>query len=264
MIKLLATDLDGTLFSTDNGKEIIKEENIKMLQKFHNLGGQIAIVTGRGSFYSDWVSKKLGFFCYDLSLNGAVNSNQVISKEIVLKLLQELKEFAKNYSFFLSSKKGKVYALRNKYFLDTFLYIKKREKKYVNKLSKIRFNNKKIKKIIEKNEVTKIIIHFKKEENQLLFKEHLKKYLPYFNFYQYKETYEINPKGTSKGIALDNLVKELNLKKDEVFVIGDSKNDVSMFEMFNNSASFSYSLEEIKEKTKYVVDNFLDIEPYLY
>lgn len=264
MIKLLATDLDGTLFTFDNNKEIIKEENIKMLQKFHNEGGKVAIVTGRGPFYTNWVSQKLGFPCFDLSLNGASNSSKIIPNEIVEQIIKKLKQFDKSYSLLLSSKDGKMYSLINKYFIDTFLYLKKRDKKYVNKLSKTKFSNKKIQQIIKENQVKKIIINFKNKDNHHQFYSYLEEYLSSFSLYYYKDAYEINPKGCSKGEALIDLIDELNFKKEDVFVIGDSKNDVSMFDVFKNSASFSYSLEEIQEKTKYVVDKFLDIEPYLY
>ena len=33
MIKLIATDLDGTLFTKENKKELIEKENIKVLRE---------------------------------------------------------------------------------------------------------------------------------------------------------------------------------------------------------------------------------------
>lgn len=268
MIKLLATDLDGTLFSKSNIKEIIEEENIILLRLFHNMGGNVAVVSGRGSLYCKWVSKKLGFECYDLSLNGAYNGFSKTAKTIpnksILSILEKLKEYNKPYTFLLSSSDGIMYALKNRFFMYSYKYLKQRNKKYVNRISKTIFSNQKIRQIIKNNQVCKVLIYFKNKDDHHNFYSYIQEFQNDLSLYYYNDSYEINAKECSKGLALEELMKQLKIKEDEVLVIGDGKNDISMLERFNNAFTFTYSSDQVKKSAKIIIEKFKDIENYLY
>ena len=47
MIKLLATDLDGTLFYPKRKFTLMTRKNAKFLKDFYNAGGKVMLVTGR-------------------------------------------------------------------------------------------------------------------------------------------------------------------------------------------------------------------------
>ncbi|MBE6124445.1 MAG: HAD-IIB family hydrolase [Erysipelotrichaceae bacterium] len=262
MIKLIATDLDGTLFTKENKKELIEKENIKVLQRFHNKNGIVAVVTGRGPIYCDYVSNKLGFKCYDLSLNGSLNGFNhllgTIDDRLIDVLKKRLKKFNKPYIMIVSGKDGVLYSFKNKFFFYMSSFLKKRRKKYVNKLSKINF---------KKNlniEICKVLIYFQKHDDLIIFKEEILDLVKEATFYFYKEGIEISPLGCNKGNAVLNLINNLGIDKNEVLVIGDSYNDLSMFELFNNSISFSYAEKEVQAKAKNIIDEFMEIENYLY
>ena len=52
-------------------------------------------------------------------------------------------------------------------------------------------------------------------------------------------------------MELSELVK---LNMDNVYTIGDSWNDDSMFQVTKNSFTFTYAEEELKKKTSHVVE----------
>ncbi|ADL50995.1 Cof-type HAD-IIB family hydrolase [Clostridium cellulovorans] len=69
-------------------------------------------------------------------------------------------------------------------------------------------------------------------------------------------TIDINMKHITKGNAVLQLAELLGIKKEEVAVIGDSFNDLSMFEMFEESYVMSHGNTEVKKHAKYEVDVF--------
>ncbi|MFX3625589.1 MAG: HAD family hydrolase [Ectobacillus sp.] len=64
---------------------------------------------------------------------------------------------------------------------------------------------------------------------------------------------DIMPRGISKGRALLALMQHLRLEPHEVACIGDSFNDISMFEVTPHSFTLHHAHPLVKEKAKYVV-----------
>lgn len=62
------------------------------------------------------------------------------------------------------------------------------------------------------------------------------------------------PKGVSKGASLSELLTHLNLKPEEVACVGDSFNDISMFELTPYSFAMSHGHSDVKKKASQVVD----------
>ena len=60
-----------------------------------------------------------------------------------------------------------------------------------------------------------------------------------------------NPE-TSKGKALTYVAKNLEVKKEEICVIGDSENDVEMFEAAGLSIAMGNAREDVKAKASFV------------
>ena len=57
---------------------------------------------------------------------------------------------------------------------------------------------------------------------------------------------DIAPKNCSKGNGLKNILSLDNISKERLYAIGDSFNDLSMFELTNNSFTFHHVEEHIK------------------
>lgn len=67
---------------------------------------------------------------------------------------------------------------------------------------------------------------------------------------------DIIPKNLSKGLSIKKLLEMENINADNIYVIGDSLNDLSMFESYEESYTFDSSEESVKNKSKYVISNF--------
>lgn len=76
----------------------------------------------------------------------------------------------------------------------------------------------------------------------------------------------ITHKQASKGKALLKLAEMLGINADEVVVIGDNHNDMSMFECFKNSVAMGNADEAIKQVTRYVTkdNNHQGVSSFLW
>jgi hydroxymethylpyrimidine pyrophosphatase-like HAD family hydrolase len=70
-------------------------------------------------------------------------------------------------------------------------------------------------------------------------------------------------KGTNKAHALKELLKVKGMQENEVAVVGDSGNDIPLFENFENSFVMKQAPEEVKMKAKVTLKSFDDLENYI-
>jgi Cof subfamily protein (haloacid dehalogenase superfamily) len=70
-----------------------------------------------------------------------------------------------------------------------------------------------------------------------------------------KDCLDIMPFGVSKGSALLDLLDLLAISPDEVACIGDSFNDISMFEVTPHSFAMIHSHDDVKKTATYVVQS---------
>ena len=54
---------------------------------------------------------------------------------------------------------------------------------------------------------------------------------------------------------MKKMCEYLNLKCGEIAAIGDGENDISMFEVTDNSVAMGNALEKVKEKAKFVTNS---------
>ena len=65
---------------------------------------------------------------------------------------------------------------------------------------------------------------------------------------------EITSVNSTKGKAVDIVGKYLGLKKNEIVVIGDGENDISMFKVTPNSIAMGNAVDGIKKEANFVTD----------
>lgn len=263
MVKVIATDLDGTLLKPKRKISLVEKENKNFVKNFY---GDIVLNSGRRATFCAKICNKLKIEHNFIALNGAIivkNGNviyrQSMKKTIVSNMLEFVDEYYDNYEFLIYDKYDKIICYtpnkskaKKKYF-KSFL-------KNGRLCEKIIVNNKLVKKYLTDNtDIYKVLIYFNDTEDMSnLLKE---KYGEHFEFYVSGHSIEISPIGVSKGAALKYLIETTNVKPDEVFVVGDNYNDLSMFEMFSNS--FLVTKDSISNiKTKYTIDKFSELEEY--
>lgn len=93
----------------------------------------------------------------------------------------------------------------------------------------------------------------------------LAKRYPEFQFFWMNQFIEITPKGCDKGTGLTFYLDYLGIEKENVLVIGDSGNDISMFDAFyDQSYCMSHAPKEVQVHAKRVISRVSDLRETLY
>ena len=72
-------------------------------------------------------------------------------------------------------------------------------------------------------------------------------------------TIDINPLSVNKGNAVGALVRQLGLEVEEVAVVGDSYNDLSMFKRFPHTFAMAHAEADVKAHARYQVRMVADV-----
>ena len=73
--------------------------------------------------------------------------------------------------------------------------------------------------------------------------------------YRNTQYIDVVPVGCSKGNAVKFICEKENVKGEDIYTIGDSFNDISMFNITDNSFTFTECEDSLKEHVGYVVDS---------
>ena len=73
-----------------------------------------------------------------------------------------------------------------------------------------------------------------------------------------ENTYELTQKAFSKATACEFLVKKFGLNKDQVYVFGDSMNDLSMFEYASHTIAMGNHAPGLEPYTEFVTKTVED------
>lgn len=71
---------------------------------------------------------------------------------------------------------------------------------------------------------------------------------------------EITPSAVTKGNAIEFIYKK---KKMEIVAVGDSENDISMFQAAGQSFCLSHASQEVQAQADIIIDNFYEIERFI-
>lgn len=112
-MKVIATDLDGTLFYPRDKKNMIYAPNLFLLQNFIDKGGKVVLISGRSVDYCKLVLEKLGRPATVIGFNGSciysdgmfVEKNVIPNKDAKV-LIKETFDTFHNYGVFLMTDKG--------------------------------------------------------------------------------------------------------------------------------------------------------------
>ena len=273
--KVIATDLDGTLFYPKDHKNMICPANLFFIQSFIDNGGKVIIVSGRSLAYGIKVEKRIGRDVDIVSFNGACiyqNKKVIFSKEISR---EEVKSIINDV---LASYKCLAVAI----FTDSGIYVhSKKDSKIILGLSKIyfewqgvlaekiNFSNQKYQKVLESERVYKILIFFgitKGARNRAMETNKIIR-----NTYENVESswsgacIETTYRNINKGEAIKKYCELNHLKKEDIYVVGDSGNDITMFKEFHeHSFAMSHAPKSVKKYAKYSLDKYEDLSRYIY
>lgn len=252
-IKAVFIDIDGTTLNDD---EKITEKTKNAIHECRKKGIRIIIASGRSTNATLKLQEEFNTSPYLISSNGAaafdvVQKQEILSNEMEKDGVLKLLGYAQKNNYKISLQYGQEVALNEAFYED--------EKKMVkdnNELIEI-INTKKIiqcvmcnrnfekmyeiEKFVQGISNVKIVNKSKRMSNPDL--------LPSKSYYC-----DITSVNSTKGNAVDVVSKYLGLKKNEIVVIGDGENDISMFKVTPNSIAMGNAVDDIKKEANFVTD----------
>lgn len=247
-VKLIACDMDGTLL---NSKSQISQRTLQSLNKASENGIEIVICTGRTSTEITKYTKQLKNAKYAICTNGAFiidlkSNKRIFEDQLPLKEALKIIELTKNYDVSLE------FFNENGAFLEKYAFDNLKEyhlEKFTDLLHATCTPIENLKEYIVKlgASVDKINIFCKNTDEKDKIINICKDNLNAKVTFSLEYNAEINSPTASKGNALKNLCKQLNIKSSEVIAFGDSSNDISMLKFAKYSFAMGNSIDEVKK-----------------
>lgn len=265
MIKLIASDLDGTLLDEPNR---ISKINLEAIEYAYQRGAKFCFSTGRDLKSVQDIAALLKHRPILLLQNGAEIYDEkenllfqdFFKNEYFVEVCQIMNAHDVPYmiftidGFYTTTDPIEV----RKRFIERIAHIKNEEYAHIlatnsdkpcNNLVQIED----VKKFIQTKKILKIEgFHYNSKPEEDV-KRELKKITDLSHLSTGINNVEITNSTATKGLSLKKYCKYADIKEDEVMVLGDSHNDLSMFEYFKYSFAPQNSVPELRNKAYKVV-----------
>lgn len=245
MIKLIATDIDGTILVPEGE---FTDEIKKCIKSLSERGIIVVLVTGRMNPAANLIANDLGLNTPIVSYQGGMvtKGNEILYEryltktqaESIIRYLKENKIHINLYDrdvLYSESDSDEIRRycnnLHTKYTVKNFDEIPKNK---VNKVLAIDYNN------------PEKISRMEKELPELFPDIYIVKSTPYF--------LEFSNKEASKYCAVKFLQNYLGIKQEETLAIGDQNNDISLLKAGGIKVAMGNATEELKACADYITD----------
>ena len=254
-IKLIATDLDGTLLSGDH--MTITDRTISALKKAHDMGVKIAIATGRTMVLIKSIIEQIPFVDYIIYANGAcvydMKSSKLLYKDLIPNEIAKdiIPYFLEKNVFFevyIDGRSNSQIELKKYFRGEAF------PDDFVERVIKDMDFHTSLVDFIGDKDIEKVTFYSLKDEDY----DELVKKLEEHNLavaISFKGSLEGTKKTATKGKALENLCKILDIKPSEAMAFGDAGNDADMLKFAEYSFAMKNGDDESKASAKYVADS---------
>lgn len=257
MFKMLVSDMDGTLLKKDHS---ISERNKMAIRKLRDMGIHFIIATGRpDQLVKEYVSE-LELDDEIIMCNGAVIGHPM-KKERLLDLYipaDDVKEIidlceAKNAIYLLYSHDAIVSKMnyRAQYFINRNKHLPEEGRSVFEIIDHTD-------QISDFNHFNKILIIEHDEQYSSEIVEQLSRHEELEVVISQKGFIDIVRSPSSKGKAVKLIAEKYQISLDEVVVMGDQDNDVSMFEVAGKSVAMADASKLAKEAADEVTCNHED------
>lgn len=270
MIKLIATDMDGTLL---NAAHEISQENIDAIKYAQSQGITVAIATGRAFYEASTPIAETDLSVPYICLNGAEvrdeSFNIISTSNLNHELVERIKSILnKDDVYFQIYTNRGIYTEDPTKDLDIYLDIAKQAGQEAD-VEKIKAG---IQKRID-NGTLKVVDSYEDIEDipgelimkVLAFNPDLEKInaigaqlsaIPSLAVSSSSRgNLEITHSDAQKGIALESIADKLKIDLQDVMALGDNMNDVSMLERVGYPVAMDNAMPEVKAVAKYVTDS---------
>lgn len=269
MIKLIASDMDGTLL---NNNHDIDKETVEAIRKAEEAGIIFAISTGREYESVKPILDKHNIKAQCILSNGAeyrdeegnildkVNINEESAKRVI-DILEK-----NNLSARIFTNKGVFTTSTREEALKEVVYrtmslnpdLTEDEARevsenlgffiglqYIEDINKFFEEGIEIRKFVAFNKDIDLIDKMKKVISEI---EGLSISSSFI------DNIEITDINAQKGIILEQVAVKMGIDREEVMILGDSFNDYSMFEIFEETVAMENAIPEVKAVAKYITD----------
>lgn len=260
MIKMIISDLDGTLLSFDNK---VHDDDTNAIHTALEHGIDFCLASGRKDLDIQAVAKLIGDSKFHrISQNGAFvfsSDDQELHRtsfepEIAKKLYERI--IGEDVITILSTIDKEYVEVKD----DVILKIEERLFSPIEEEKDLRD------KIGESIHTSKIIINGAEKAIRQLQKELMDTFPNDLDtFISESKILDVMPKNISKGNAIKILIKKLGLSPNEIACIGDSYNDIPMFQLTENSFAMASAHPDVKKEANFVVETVAEaIEQILH
>ncbi len=242
MIKLIASDMDGTLL---NEEHVISERFWQQFEKLKKKGVTFVCASGRPYYNLIEYFREVSEDVYFISENGAytVHNNEDISvNSLPVEHLADLVKLLETIPKIDIIMCGKHAA-----------YVKNLDGEFAAEFAKY-YNRYEIVDSFENidDDIIKIAVCSLRGTEEFVF-PHLEQFQDKFKITVSGFVWlDVTAKGTHKGKALSAIQKQLNISPDETMVIGDYLNDLTMFDVAEESFAVANAHPQIKAKAKHL------------
>lgn len=245
MNRLIITDLDGTLLL--NSEEIEKKdlEKIKKLSSDY----EIAVATGRSIKEINYIEKTNNLkFSYKIGFNGAVienaNGDTIFQKTIPNEILLRLYIFLKKHELIFDALDGE-----------------KRIGNFMHENPKSLWNMEMVcvdnpYEILKNKKIFKVNIRPSKKKCDFILKKLKEEFTDLSIFKSSSTRIEVCAKGLSKGAAIDKI---RDITSSYIIGIGDSGNDISMFEKVDFPICMTHAPQDVKKFARLIISKIEDL-----
>lgn len=258
-VKLIALDMDGTLF---NSKGEISQKDKEIIRKATEAGVAVAVATGRA-----YVDLPIDLLC-EIGVRYAITGNgsavykmptmecvfsDCMDKELVCEILEEIRKLDIYYDVYID---GRVYRpesvthIIRKMDMPASVYeLVERTRIVVDDLVEYMKET--------DGQVEKATLNFALlEDGTLLDRDKTTEILERYPQIEYLSggfhNWEFTKAGVNKGSGLKFLAERIGVAMDETMACGDSQNDFSMLEAAQTAVAMANATEQIKAAADFI------------
>lgn len=256
-IKLIASDIDGTLINSDH---LITKSTRQAVERLREAGIHFALSTGRAYESTMGIVEQLGLEDEDI---GLICLNGLQRFQLPMHAKKELHSLNYQETELLQSL-GHKYHMGIMYCFDDCIYLEMDERSYedytiaMGEAFKGYFNFKvpvepietlsDIKHIFDSERIQKVAYIQSQDYMSLVIDRMKNDVSNQFDLMRVGEGWtEVGILGVNKGAALLEYAQELGIQPEEIMVFGDSENDVSMFKVAGISVAMENAMVSAKE-----------------
>lgn len=247
MIKLVVTDIDGTIYTPQTG---IKESVKECIRDLDKNGIHVAIATGRPYASAKTVADKIGIKCPLICYQGGlINSYagdildaKYLNPDIAREIIKDCKKRNIHLNVYVEDK---LYVEDDDEYIKDYIGDKGIDYYKIDSFDELNFD--KLNKLLA--------IRYDESFIDNLIAELQNKYPQIYVVKSFKYFCEIADKQATKGNAIRFLANKYGITTDEVMAIGDQNNDIEMVTTAKYGIAMGNGTEQIKKAAMYVTDS---------